>query len=126
MKKMIIGIIGLLLILTAGILEHFHVDKVFNEFSARAEKLGEYIAAEDESAALNCCTELSQWWQDNRYQIEAFSYSTDIRSISVTIGEIEGSLMAGDFVNAQSKIISLQYLIDNVHNVVDFNWSDIV
>jgi hypothetical protein len=125
MSRVITAFVLLAIMVTAGILEHINVDNTFDEMKFRAEEIDELIKEGDIEAALQKCAETAKWWDSKRDLIEAFSYSPDTRLLSVTIGEIEGSLIADDLKNAQSKVTSLLYLIDNVHNVLDFNFQDI-
>lgn len=125
MKKLIIAISLLCVIVAGGIVEHFHVDKTFDQFTEKCDALDVLILAEDTEGALAYCKDMSSWWDEKRDLIEAFSYAQDTRMISVTLGEIEGSLEASDLKNSQSKVVSLRYLLDNVHEILDFNVRDI-
>ena len=50
-----------------------------------------------------------------------FDYSTEMRQIPVTLGEIEGSLEVDDLQNASSKTASTIILIENVRKTVSFD-----
>ena len=125
MKKVIVAIVILVIILTAGILENVYVDKVFANLDGRLSKLEHSIIAQDE-AALGQAKDLQGWWEKERKCAELFMYSPDIRGFSVAVGETVGSLECGDYDNALSKIRSLPILSQNIHNILDFNLADII
>ena len=125
MKKVIVAIVILAVILTAGILENVYIDKLFDGLDSRLSELEELIVAQDDGA-LESVESLQAWWEDHRKYAELFVYSPDIRAFSVALGEAQGSLECGDFDNALSKIRSLQIMSRNIHNILDFNVSDII
>lgn len=126
MKKIIIALIILAAILAAGILDHKHIDRVFDEFDERLYAIDTALKAGNEDEAEALTNDLVDWWDKKRLYVEIFAYSPDTRSISVTLGEIKGSLIADDVENAQSKVTSTLELVKNVHNMLDFNLSDIL
>lgn len=125
MKKVVLAIVILAVILTAGILETVYVDKVFHNLDSRLCDVEKLIVAEDGSA-LDETNELISWWEERRKYAELFVYSPDIRALSVALGETQGSLECGDFDNALSKIRSLQVMSHNIHDILDFNIADII
>ncbi|MDE6059895.1 MAG: DUF4363 family protein [Clostridia bacterium] len=125
MKKVILAIIILAVILTAGILENVYIDKVFNTLDGRLSELESSIIAQDDSA-LTEIDDLISWWESVRKYAELFVYSPDIRTFAVALGETKGSLECGDYDNALSKIRSLQIMSQNIHDILDFNLSDII
>ncbi len=125
MKKVILAIIILLVILTAGILENVYVNKLFNSLDDRLEEASACISDEDPTS-LDKVRKLSAWWEKKRGFLELFSYSPDLRAFSVALGETEGSLAEGDFLNAASKIRSLLTMSSNIRRVLDFNVEDII
>lgn len=125
MKKVVLAIVILAVILTAGILENVYVDKVFHNLDSRLGELEKLIVAKDEGA-LDETDELITWWEERRKYAELFVYSPDIRALSVALGETQGSLECGDFDNALSKIRSLQVMSHNIHDILDFNIADII
>ena len=125
MKKVVLAIVILAVILTAGILETVYVDKVFHNLDSRLCDVEKLIVAED-SSALDETNELISWWEERRKYAELFVYSPDIRALSVALGETQGSLECGDFDNALSKIRSLQVMSHNIHDILDFNIADII
>jgi len=125
MKKVILAVIILLVILTAGILENVYVDKLFDNLDNRLADMEELIIAQDERA-LDALNDTIKWWEERRKYAELFVYSPDIRAFSVALGETQGSLECDDFDNALSKIRSLQIMSKNIHNILDFNAADII
>ena len=125
MKKVIVAIVILVVILTAGILENVYIDKLFDGLDNRLASLEELIIAQDEGAR-ESIESLQAWWEGQRKYAELFVYSPDIRGFSVALGETQGSLECGDFDNALSKVRSLQIMSRNIHNILDFNASDII
>ena len=125
MKKVILAIVILAVILTAGILENIYVDKVFNTLDDRLSELESSIIEQDDSA-LTKIDDLINWWEGVRKYAELFVYSPDIRAFAVALGETKGSLECGDYDNALSKIRSLQIMSQNIHDILDFNLSDII
>ncbi|MDE7373337.1 MAG: DUF4363 family protein [Clostridia bacterium] len=125
MKKVIVAIVILAVIITAGILENVYIDRLFDGLDSRLGELEELIVAQDESAVENI-ESLQSWWEGHRKYAELFVYSPDIRAFSVALGETQGSLECGDFDNALSKVRSLQIMSRNIHNILDFNASDII
>ena len=125
MKKVIVAIVVLAIILTAGILENVYIDKLFNGLDDRLGKLEELIISQDDGT-LEYVEDLQSWWENHRKYAELFVYSPDIRALSVALGETQGSLECDDFDNALSKVRSLQIMSKNIHNILDFNASDII
>lgn len=125
MKKVIVAIVILAIILTAGILENVYIDRLFDGLDTRLVDLEKLIIAQDDSA-VESIEGLQRWWEERRKYAELFVYSPDIRAFSVALGETQGSLECGDFDNALSKVRSLQIMSGNIHNILDFNFSDII
>lgn len=125
MKKVILAIVILAVIVTAGILENVYIDKVFGGLDARLADLEKLIIEQDEGA-LSEMEDLMSWWEDRRKYAELFVYSPDIRALSVALGETQGSLECGDYDNALSKVRSLQIMSRNIHDILDFNFADII
>ncbi|MCM1306127.1 MAG: DUF4363 family protein [Bacteroides sp.] len=125
MKKVVVAIVILAVILTAGILENVYIDRLFDKLDNRLATLEELIIAQDDGA-VDAAEDLQKWWDNQRKYAELFVYSPDIRAFSVAIGETQGSLECGDFDNALSKVRSLMVMSRNIHNILDFNASDII
>lgn len=125
MKKVILAVVILAIIITAGILENVYVDKIFGELDSRLADLEERIISRDETA-LEKMEDMQEWWEKHRRYAELFVYSPDIRAFSVALGETQGSLECEDYDNALSKIRSLQIMASNIHNILDFNLADII
>lgn len=125
MKKVILAIVILAVIVTAGILENVYIDKVFGGLDNRLADLEKLIIAQDENA-LDEMEDVMNWWEDRRKYAELFVYSPDIRALSVALGETQGSLECGDYDNALSKVRSLQIMSRNIHDILDFNFADII
>lgn len=125
MKKVIIALIVLAIILTAGILESVYIDNVFEELDERIDELEKAIHDEDDRS-LFLTRELSEWWEHKRKYMELFTFSPDMRAFSVAVAEIEGSIEADDYQNAMSKCQSLVTMSRNMHLILDFNFEDII
>lgn len=125
MKKVVIAIVILAIIITAGILENVYVDSLFAKLDKKLDSLEGSIVQRDEEATA-MIGELIDWWENQRKYAEIFLYSPDIRAFSVALGEAEGSLECKDYDNALSKVRSLKIMSKNIHNILDFNLSDIV
>ncbi len=121
MKKLIIALCILALVLSFGIYDYFRVKRVFSEFGERMETLDELVDRQKTEEALTCCIELIEWWEKERIYIEMFNYSSEMRAIPVTLGEIQGSLEVDDLTNASSKTASTKILIENVRKTVTFD-----
>lgn len=125
MKKVIVALLMLSVIITAGILEHNYIEKTFEELDNKLQKIEDQILIEsDESLTLT--NELTEWWEGKRKVMELFTFSPDLRAFSVALAEQKGSLECGDFNNALSKCASLQSMSTNLHHVLDFNIEDII
>ena len=125
MKKVIVAIVVLAIILTAGILETVFVDKLFNSLDGRLASLEESLHAES-ADALDKVNELTAWWEKKREFMELFVYSPDLRAFSVALGETVGSIECEDYQNAMSKVQSLMVMSNNIHRILDFNIADII
>ena len=86
MKKVILAVVILAIIITAGILENVYVDKIFGELDSRLADLNERIISRDETA-LEKMEDMQEWWEKHRRYAELFVYSPDIRAFSVALGE---------------------------------------
>lgn len=126
MKRAVILIILFLLVIGAGIGEHFYVHKTFDEFDSRMHKIEDFIDNENGEDALASTVDLQTWWLDKKEVLESISYCNEARQVNVIIGELQGSLEIGDLDNASSKIISLYQLINNIRDTLDFNAQDII
>ncbi len=125
MKKIIIALLMLALIITAGVLEHHYIEKTFEELDNRLYEIEMEIHKESD-LALTLTNDLVQWWQSKRKVMELFTFSPDLRGFSVALAEQKGSLECGDFNNALSKCESLYSMSKNLHDVLDFNAEDII
>ena len=125
MKKVIVALLMLTLIVTAGILEHNYIEKTFTELDEKLNEIIYEINLESDKA-LTLTNELVQWWEQKRKVMELFTFSPDLRAFSVALAEQKGSLECGDFNNALSKCVSLLSISKNLHDVLDFNVQDII
>lgn len=125
MKKVIVALLMLALIITAGVLEHNYIEKTFSELDEKLAEIEEAIHLESEDA-LTLTNQLTIWWENKRKVMELFTFSPDLRAFSVALGEQKGSLECGDYNNALSKCVSLFEMSKNLHNVLDFNIEDII
>ncbi len=125
MKKVIAAILILSIILAAGILEAVYIDKVFGDLNDDLQSLSAMLKKED-PASLIALDDITARWEKKHKFIELFAYSQDLRAFSIAIGETRGSIEKGDFDNAVSKCESLIVMADNIHNVLDFNVSDVI
>ncbi len=125
MKKVVIALVVLAVILTAGILESFYIDDVFDELDSRLNALEQAIHDEND-ISLDLTRDLETWWESKRKYMELFTFSPDMRAFSVAVAEIEGSLEADDYQNAMSKCQSLITMSRNMHLILDFNVEDII
>ena len=125
MKKIIIALLMLTLIITAGILEHYYIENTFDELDEKLIEIeGEIQKKSDKALALT--NDLVEWWGNKRKVMELFTFSPDLRAFSVALAEQQGSLECGDFNNALSKCVSLLSISKNLHDVLDFNAEDII
>lgn len=125
MKKVIIAVVILSVILTAGILENCYINNVFDELDHRLASLEDALHDQSDEA-LTITREMTVWWESKRKNMELFTFSPDIRAFSVALGETEGSLECGDFDNAMSKCQSLMNMSRNMLQILDFNIEDII
>lgn len=125
MKKVIVALLMLTLIVTAGILEHNYIEKTFTELDEKLNEIIYEINLESDKA-LTLTNELVEWWEQKRKVMELFTFSPDLRAFSVALAEQKGSLECGDFNNALSKCVSLLSISKNLHDVLDFNAQDII
>ena len=125
MKKVIVALLMLTLIVTAGILEHNYIEKTFTELDEKLNEIIYEINLESDKA-LTLTNELVEWWEQKRKVMELFTFSPDLRAFSVALAEQKGSLECGDFNNALSKCVSLLSISKNLHDVLDFNGQDII
>lgn len=125
MKKVVLAIVILAIIITAGVLENVYIDKIFNGLDSRLSELEQRVIAQDENA-IESFYNLQDFWEGHRKYAELFVYSPDIRALSVALGETQGSLECNDYDNALSKMRSLQIMSHNLHNILDFNVADII
>lgn len=126
MKKAVILFIIFLIILGAGIAEHFFVHKTFDAFNERIGKIEAALQNDDVDSALAYAEDLQNFWAKKRKLVEAISYCQDARQVNVILGELTGSLRCEDIDNAFSKIESLYQLIQNIRDMLDFNAIDII
>ena len=125
MKKVIVALLMLTLIVTAGILEHNYIEKTFTELDEKLNEIIYEINLESDKA-LTLTNELVEWWEQKRKVMELFTFSPDLRAFSVALAEQKGSLECEDFNNALSKCVSLLSISKNLHDVLDFNAQDII
>lgn len=125
MKKVVVALLMLALIVTAGIIEHNYIEKTFSELDEKLGEIEQEIHLESDKA-LDLTNQLIDWWESKRKVMELFTFSPDLRAFSVALAEQKGSLECGDFNNALSKCESLYSLSKNLHNVLDFNIEDII
>lgn len=125
MKKVVVALLMLVLIVTAGIIEHNYIEKTFSELDEKLGEIEQEIHLESDKA-LELTNQLIDWWESKRKVMELFTFSPDLRAFSVALAEQKGSLECGDFNNALSKCESLYSLSKNLHNVLDFNIEDII
>lgn len=74
MKKAVILFIIFLIILGAGITEHFFVHKTFDDFNERMGKIEAALQNDDVDSALSYAEDLQNFWARKRKIVEAISY----------------------------------------------------
>ncbi len=125
MKKVVLAIVILAVVLTAGILEDFYIHKTFSTLNDKLTSLEDSIKNQNDDC-LDKANEIFDWWDKKRTYMELFAFSPDVRSFSVALAETQGSLACGDYQNALSKCHSLIVMADNIKRLLDFNAEDII
>ena len=125
MKKVIVALLMLTLIVTAGVMEHNYIEKTFSELDEKLNEIIDEINVESDKA-LTLTNDLVKWWEQKRKVMELFTFSPDLRAFSVALAEQKGSLECKDYSNALSKCVSLLSISKNLHDVLDFNVQDII
>ena len=125
MKKVVIALLILGIIVSAGVVEHFYIEKTFDTLDQKLYEIEDALHRGDDGA-LPLTQDLTKWWNEKRKHIELFTFSPDIRAFSVALAEQEGSLECGDFKNAMSKCQSLIAMSKNLHQILDFNFEDVI
>lgn len=126
MSKVIVAIVILAVILTAGIIECVLVEQTFGELNEKLAEIKVLLTDENVPAALVKTNETIDWWESKRHKLELFSFSPDLRLMSVTLGETKGSLETDDIKNAMSKIESIFAISNNLKENLNFNLQDII
>lgn len=126
MKKVTVIIVVAVLLIAAEITQNYYMDKLYNNITSQISAVETPVAAEEKADALQQLDNLSKHWEEKRFTVEIFTTSVDTRAISVTIAEIRGSLEADDFKNARSRLAALQTQFDNLHQSLDFSFSDVL
>lgn len=126
MKKVIVALIILAVILAAGILESFFIEKTFKELNSRLYEIKETLAVEDAEKSLELTDSTIAWWEKKRHFMECFTWSPDLRLLSVSLGEARGSLLLNDTKNAMSKTESIIVISNNLREILNFNLQDII
>lgn len=126
MKKVILAVLILAAILTAGILETIYVEKTFAELDERLDVMHKCLEDDDVEGALDATNETMEWWDGERHKMEIFTFSPDIRQLSVALGETKGSLEVEDVKNAMSKTDSILIISANIRDILNFNLQDII
>lgn len=126
MSKVIVAIVVLSIILTAGIVECVMVEKVFSELDEKLQEIKVLLTDENIPTALLKTNDTIAWWERKREKLELFSFSPDLRLMSVTLGETKGSLESDDIKNAMSKIESIFSISHNLRDNLNFNLQDII
>lgn len=124
--KTVIAAVLLVVIIGFGVWETLFVDRVFGELDERLSSMKTRIDAEDCEGALEETTSAIEFWEDKRRVLELIAYASDLRAFSVAIAEVKGSLEKEDMENAASKTESLFSISHNLHDLLDFNVSDII
>lgn len=125
MKKTIFAIVLLSAILGAGIWEAVYIDRTFKDLDQQLTTINKLIADEKLEEALDKTNKTLDWWEDKRKNLEIFTYNSDMRQLSVCLGEAVGSLKIGDSQNALSKTQSTIVMANNIKQILDFNIQDI-
>lgn len=125
MKKAVILFIIFLIILGAGITEHFSCIKPLTTSTSALEKSKQPFKTTT-LIPLFLTPKTCKTSGRKTKLVEAISYCQDARQVNVILGELTGSLRCEDTDNAFSKIESLYQLIQNIRDMLDFNAIDII
>lgn len=125
MKKVVLAIVILIIIITGGVLEDFYIHKTFAALNEKLVSLENSIKAQDDDC-IDKSKEIADWWEKKRMYMELFAFSPDVRSFSVALAEMQGSLECEDYQNALSKCLSLIVMAENIKRLLDFNVEDII
>ena len=82
MKKAVILFIIFLIILGAGITEHFFFFFSFEDFNERIGKIEAALQNDDVDSALSYAEDLQNFWAKKRKIVEAISYCQDARQVT--------------------------------------------
>lgn len=126
MNKVIVAIVILSIILTAGILECIFVENTFSELNVRLEEIKKSLQENNVAVALERTDSTIEWWEKKRHKMEIITFSPDLRLLSVSFGETKGSLESDDIKNAMSKIESIFCISNNLRENLNFNLQDII
>jgi hypothetical protein len=124
--KIAVALILLAIILAAGIGECIFIERSFDELDGRLDVIKNFLILNQAERALDEVSKLADWWEDKKNKMELFTFSPDIRLLSVSIGETKGSLEIGDKNNAMSKIESIYNISHNLREILNFNLRDII
>ena len=124
--KIATAIILLAVILAAGIAECIFVEKTFDSLDAGLDTIKGHLLNEQPQQALDETNKLVDWWEGKKNKMELFTFSPDIRLLSVSLGETKGSLEIGDINNAMSKIESIYNISHNLREILNFNLRDVI
>ena len=117
MKKLILAVIILAIILSAGLAEQIYLNKIFDELDSKVENIIS-IAKSGESAYAQT-EELSKWWGQKHKLPEALVNHNEINEITLLVAELQGyskADMAPDFlacaVRLKETAIHIRHLLD--------------
>lgn len=124
MKKLIFAIAGLMLIITAGVLEQIYIQKSYATMRDEAMELREKIVKKDDSA-LEAARELKNNWLKNRELMEAFTPHNETKEIVLRLAELEGYILTEDDKSATATIEIIIEIFENIPHLLGFHWEHI-
>lgn len=102
MKILIIPIAALLFIAGLGIFEHFYVNRKFDEFETRMDKL--IILTKKEEIEIEDVQEVEDWWSKATDKLHVFTPHAIIRDIEFWLAEAKGFVETKNWEFALAKM----------------------
>lgn len=125
MKKIVISIIVIAFIITAGVLEQVYITNSFDKLEENAIEIYTTLQAENYDLALEQTQELQDWWYGRRKLLEMICPTADVKEMAKEIGELQGSQYAEMYDDSVTRANVLREMARTSRNLLTYKWKNI-
>ena len=126
MKRVVIAIVILVLIVTAGVLEQVFLRKYFFSLKDKTNEVRALVEEKDFEKAHEKTVEMQESWSDKKHFVEAVISHNETKEITMRLAELEGYIQASDDKSAIATASIMADYCENLTHILGFCWDTVL